>query len=510
MRVLHCKSTTNTRPIGWSLWSKDIFFIITPDSTAGPQAWVDAYHSTHDPRYVDDLPIRGGALQGAVALDYPAGTGGHRYDKIHIVYDGVNGQLPNLDLVNTVTVIASDYMGLGTAIQRMWNHDDSYKERMKTMLYGMLVQGLGHASGPHSSFIPYHVDAITLQTVGDGWHDEITLGRLVESTFRSLNNLLEHLHQSFFFYLLMNARRFVSIGTYLPSAMLVAINFSIMSIALWVQSGRPQVAAITQDKPPTTSEKDVKDEKVTGAVEVLEHRGVVTVVPAELLATEERALLFPMAFVFGTHCLGLAPLYVLGGSLPDVVIPTGPTSNLTLFSNQAMNITFLAITIVTTILPYGTAYVLRKNALMTTQGLTLAPCISLLLLGTTLATLSTLNFSLGLLIGLAASPLSLLQAPLLIPASSSKITIRDSKPLAMATLVVLHLFSPTTFTYVASAVLGKAEWGNVSALLSLASEAWTVHATYTAGVVWLLWWPAWLVGVVCVASRLFAGGDRRV
>lgn len=488
---------------GWSLWSKDIFFVITPDSTAGPQAWVDAYHSTHDTRFVDDLQIRGGALQGAVALDYPAGTGGHRYDKIHIVYDGVNGQLPNLDLINTVTVIASDYMGIGTAIQRMWNHDDSYKERMKTMLHGMLVQGLGHASGPHSSFIPYHVDAITLQTVGDGWHDEISLGRLVESTFRSLNNLLEHLHQSFFFYLLMNARRFVSIGTYLPSAMLVAINFSIMSIALWVQSGRPRVAAITSEPAPITSEKDISDEKASGTVEVLEHRGMITVVPKQLLAVEERALLFPTAFVFFAHCLGLAPLYVLGGGVPDVRIPTGPTSNVTLFSNHAMNTTFVAITLVTTVLPYGTAYLLRKKKLMTMQAMTLIPCISLLLVGIMLATLSTLNFSLGLLVGLAASPLSLLQAPLLIPTSSTKVTAKKNKTLAVVTLLVLHLFSPTTLTYIASAVLGKAGWGDVGALLSLASEAWTVHATYTAGVVWLLWWPAWFVAVVCAASRLF-------
>src|SRR3978361_1874502 len=66
------------------------------------------------------------------------------------------------------------------------------------------------------------------------------LGRDTEGIFRSLNNLLEHLHQSFFFYLLMQANRFVSIGTYLPSAMLVAVNFTIMAIFLWVKSGAPK------------------------------------------------------------------------------------------------------------------------------------------------------------------------------------------------------------------------------------------------------------------------------
>lgn len=65
------------------------------------------------------------------------------------------------------------------------------------------------------------------------------MGRVIEGTFRSLNNLLEKLHQSFFFYLLMSTERFVSIGTYLPSAMLVAVNFTFTSIALWIRSGLP-------------------------------------------------------------------------------------------------------------------------------------------------------------------------------------------------------------------------------------------------------------------------------
>ena len=39
----------------WSLWSKDIIFLVTPDSKAGTQAWVDAYHSQHNPADVADL-----------------------------------------------------------------------------------------------------------------------------------------------------------------------------------------------------------------------------------------------------------------------------------------------------------------------------------------------------------------------------------------------------------------------------------------------------------------------
>lgn len=220
----------------WSLWSKDIIIVTPADSRAGIQAWVDAYHDAHNTANVASLPIKSGALQGALALDYPQDG---RYESLQIVYDGVNGQQPNLDLFNSMVLIAAGQMGMQqTFIHDMQKHSDKYDERLTTMLRGMLNQGLGQSTGPHSSFIPYHVDALTIQPVGEGWHDEMGLGRIVEGTFRSLNNLLEKLHQSFFFYILMNRDRFVSIGTYLPSAMLVAANFTIMAINLWLKSGQ--------------------------------------------------------------------------------------------------------------------------------------------------------------------------------------------------------------------------------------------------------------------------------
>lgn len=273
---------------------------MTADSKAGPQAWVDAYHDTHQSPAIDSLPLKSGALQGAVVIDYPFD---HRFESLHIAYDGVNGQLSNLDLFNTVVSIASGQMGIGVSLQQMWKHTDSYKDRLQTMLRGMMKQGLGHATGPHSSFIPYHVDAITLQPFGHGWQDEMAMGRVIESTFRSLNNLLEHLHQSFFFYLLMQTNRFVSIGTYLPSAMLVAGNFTIMAIYLWVKSGPSPTNSDTassskgkkKDTPQAASQDDAK----------------------------VRELLLPLAVVAGSQFLGLIPLFVFNHT-PRNVSSRGP------------------------------------------------------------------------------------------------------------------------------------------------------------------------------------------
>ncbi|KAH0544004.1 hypothetical protein FGG08_001771 [Glutinoglossum americanum] len=301
----------------WSLWSKDIIFLITADSRAGPQAWVDAYHDAHSPTSVSSLPLKGGALQGVVVVDYPFSG---PFETIHIVYDGINGQLPNLDLFNTAVSIASGQMGIGTALQQMWKHNDGYRDRLRTMLRGMVNQGLGHASGPHSSFIPYHVDAITLQVVGSGSHDEMALGRTIESLFRSLNNLLEHFHQSFFFYLLMQTNRFVSIGTYLPSAMLIVVNFTITAMSLWVQSGRPG----TSDIAPTRSQRDNKQTPR----DAKENEGL-GASPMQSAIIAERKLFLPLAFVIGAHFLGVVPLYVFNHSSEKVFVPF-PTLNFSL------------------------------------------------------------------------------------------------------------------------------------------------------------------------------------
>lgn len=286
--------------------------MVPADSRAGPQAWVDAYHDTHSNHSVAPLTLKSGALQGVVAMDYALD---HRFESVHVVYDGINGQLPNLDLFNTGVSIASGQMGMAACLQRMWKHDDSYMERLQTMLRGMVSQGLGHASGPHSSFIPYHVDAITLQAVGSGWQDEMAMGRSVESIFRSLNNLLEHFHQSFFFYLLMQVNRFVSIGTYLPSAMLVAVNFTITAIALWVQSGRDRTAGdlsrnVASTTVPVSSEK--------AEIEIIKSHGMVAVVPKDALAVIERHLSLPLTLVVGAHFLGAIALYVFN-QIPERV-----------------------------------------------------------------------------------------------------------------------------------------------------------------------------------------------
>jgi glycosylphosphatidylinositol transamidase len=291
----------------WSIWSKDILVLIPDDSTYGPEAWVSAYHSTSSAitstRNISSLTIKGGALQGAVALDYPVGPWGQRFDKLDVLYDGINGALPNLDLLNTAVSVASSQMGIACTLHGMEHHQDYYQDRLLTLGKGLITQSVGHATGPHSAFMPYHVDAITLKTIGDGWHDEMSLGRTTESLFRSINNLLEHLHQSFFFYVLLNSNRFVSIGNYLPAAMIIAGSFSISALALWVRSGNATPNEAKVAKPDGRSKQP--------KMEVVKEGDDIALIPKQEFETVERKIFVPAVLILSVHLAGLIPLYLL-------------------------------------------------------------------------------------------------------------------------------------------------------------------------------------------------------
>ncbi|KAK1725595.1 hypothetical protein CaCOL14_011275 [Colletotrichum acutatum] len=442
----------------WSLWSKDIILVIPPDSRTGTQAWVDAYHDSHDSSRVNSLPLKSGALQGAIAIDYPQE---HRFESIHIIYDGINGQLPNLDLINSVVNIAGGQMGMGTAIQEMWSHSDKYRDRLLTMLRGMLNQGLGHASGPHSSFIPYHVDAVTLQPFGEGWHDEMGMGRLVEGTFRSLNNLLEHLHQSFFFYLLMQKERFVSIGTYLPSAMILAASFTITAISLWVKSGH-------QDQPSAAPNAVVKSESEgTASQEVLETaKGTNTSSPS--VPAVERDLFLPLGLVAVCQFLGVVPLYIFNHMPANML---------------AGAYTVFALT--NCALPFFISSLLASTYNPTVQQYQLIKSFSLLLLGMFLSALATLNFSLAFLVGVMASPLSFMRP------------WPNHAAIRWACAAFLQLASPTAALYSVSSYFNI----SIGEVLKEAAFGWDVWGMYTPVIIWGVWWPAWLMGSVIVLGQ---------
>jgi len=478
----------------WSLWSKDIIFLVTPDSIAGPQAWIDAYHSTHDPRTVQDLTLKSGALQGAVCIDYPFE---HSFEAFHISYDGVNGQLPNLDLFNTAVSIASGQMGVGNSIQfqhlyTQHNTQHLYKSRLSTLVRGMASQALGHATGPHSVFMPYHIDAITLSAVGTGWQDEMAFGRTVESICRSLNNLLEKLHQSFFFYLLMQSNRFVSIGTYLPSAMAIAGSYSIMAIFLWVKSGYE----VAEDKSLSTGTTNLDekvidlDDKTDDEIAAILGISNAPAAPVPMSEPIDRDLTLPIGLLTTVHLTSLIPLYLLNtlalGVLPQTFL------FLALFS-------LVVPIILASALPqasYNTSLPALKAS--TTSQHILIKSLSMLLLGLFLTVLATLNFSLSMFLGLLCSPLAFVDRT-------------SNKYLAALQYMLLVLMSPmgaaAGFGGYAYYVMGKSDL--LGEFLGKVAFGWNVWGSWGIGVgVLCIWWPAWVVQAMLVASSWFDDGRQ--
>jgi GPI-anchor transamidase subunit GAA1 len=469
----------------WSLWSKDIIFLVTPDSAAGPQAWIDAYHSTHDPSKVQDLPLKSGALQGAVCIDYPFEQ---RFENIHVSYDGINGALPNLDLFNSAISIASGQMGISTSIQHQhtWSkheHYGSYPVRLQTLLRGMSSQALGHATGPHSSFMSYHIDAVTLTATGEGWQDEMALGRTVESICRSLNNLLEKLHQSFFFYLLMQSNRFVSIGTYLPGAMIVAAGYTIMAIYLWVMSGYQRVGKASK-----TADVGAANGSMKGSMQSEKQQKPPSKPPPTIeFKPVDRQLILPIALVTAAHLASLVPLYLL-----------------TTISLKAMPSTFFMMTLVLLVLPVIIASALAEMPNNTTLPAFSAPTneqylliksLSLLVLGLFLTVLATLNFSLSMFLGIVCAPLAFVDRS------------RANSGLAVFQYLALVIISPM------GVAAGLGGYGILVAgkddilvhWLQRFAFGWNVWGSWGVPIgVLCIWLPAWVVSATLVASSWFS------
>lgn len=146
---------------------------------------------------------------------------------------------------------------------------------------------------------------------------------------------------------------------------------------------------------------------------------------------------------------------------------------------------FITFTITNCALPYIASASIIHFFAPTTQQYQLMKSFSLLILGMFLSSLATLNFSLALLVGLLATPLTYVR-PL------------PGKPVltAICTLL-LNILAPPPVLY-----LGSLYWKiPVGEVLKEAAFGWNVWGMNTQLVVWCVWWPAWMVGSVLLLGR---------
>ncbi|KAH9981003.1 Gaa1-domain-containing protein [Lactifluus volemus] len=246
-------------------WSKDIIFVVSDNYLDGMHAWLSAYHRPSSTNQgIEPLSIASGVIWTALNIDYP----GHSFSHLGVFREGLNGRLPNQDLINSFSVI-SQHTG-GVPVLLYDHHEPSefpgreairnfypswfpswlwefgsvmdYSYRAKNILRHFSYQARGRASAAHGLFHQYRIDAITLFAVpSNGPHGFHALGRIIESTLRTMNNLLERLHASFFFYIMTTPSSFLKIGSYLPSAILVATALMFGGLGEWVNAGWVEV-----------------------------------------------------------------------------------------------------------------------------------------------------------------------------------------------------------------------------------------------------------------------------
>ncbi|KAL1729247.1 Gaa1-like protein [Schizophyllum commune] len=259
----------------YSLWAKDIIFIISDDHLDGMQAFLSSYYGVPQSNLIaEPLELSSGVIWTALNVDYP----GHSFSHLGLYFEGLNGRLPNQDLLNSIFRIARNTVGVPVVLYdykdtfrfEQWTieltSEDSFLGRLGLAKWEMKnwvpksirlnpaarayatkarhilrhfgYQARGRASGVHGLLHQFRIDAVTLFAVPSmGPHGFHAIGRILESTLRTCNNLLERLHASFFFFLLVAPDRFLQIGNYLPSAVLVAMGLMFWGLRGWVDAG---------------------------------------------------------------------------------------------------------------------------------------------------------------------------------------------------------------------------------------------------------------------------------
>ncbi|XP_068091103.1 glycosylphosphatidylinositol anchor attachment 1 protein [Hyperolius riggenbachi] len=360
---------------GQIYWAKDIIFLVNEHDLIGMEAWLEGYHDVNVTEIKSSVMMgRAGAIQAAIALEISSDV----ITSFDVVVEGLNGQLPNLDMVNLFSAFCQKNQLLCTVQGKLQRNDfdtfPGYIHNLQTMMLMVLKQGSGRPQGDHGLFLRYHIEAITLRGINSFRqykYDMHTIGQTIEGMFRKLNNLSERLHQSYFFYLLPSLSRFVSIGIYMPAMGFLILILILRALDLWIKLSRSE--AVTED----------------GAEEVEQDTR-----PSIL------SLATPIVIC---HATGLS-LYYIPVMSQDMATDHFPVSE-----SEAVVLIAIAIYVAGLALPHNTHRVLTGAG--SDQGWMILKLISLLYLAVLLGCIAVINFSLGFILAVTLTPVAAIVQP---------------------------------------------------------------------------------------------------
>ncbi|KAI8901968.1 Gaa1-like protein [Globomyces pollinis-pini] len=231
----------------FSFWSKDIIFMISDQDYVGTHFWLEAYHGERSKSFYisyDPLKNHAGSIMSVLNLEF-GGSG--KYSAIGLHPIGVNGRLPNADLV-TSAGLSYLYSGVPMIInedgQQVEDNEplmDYYKKSVWNLLSFLKTQALGFPKYQHSLFSRYNIEAITLSGVSiEGEYeyvDTVHIAMGLETICRSLNNLLERFHHAYWFYYMPSANSFIPLSKYIGPLTIIISAAIFKSLELWWNTG---------------------------------------------------------------------------------------------------------------------------------------------------------------------------------------------------------------------------------------------------------------------------------
>lgn len=192
--------------------------------------------------------------------------------------EGLNGKLPNLDMFNLVQrIMAREGIASGykqTPRKKRRHSKSLFETNLRQMLSMLATQSSGVPNGNHGLFHRYRIDALTIAAHRRATHATlkgspgsaaVPLLKAIEGIARSLNNLLERFHQSFFFYVIVNNDRYISIGDYMPALVALVACAFLKAYLTWstlppVDGNEAETEAERELEPETETETEEREE----------------------------------------------------------------------------------------------------------------------------------------------------------------------------------------------------------------------------------------------------------
>ncbi|CEF99002.1 Gaa1-like, GPI transamidase component [Ostreococcus tauri] len=244
--------------LGRAEWlAKDLIWVCVDgrdgEEIANAMAWLKKYHSP-DVRGEDETAFeRAGTITQAFAFD---ASGGDAVSAMRVKLEGWNGAYPNQDMFTMFNEVVklNRVIRLPVTLEEEEEGGNAWERRSdrasvaKSAARFMWRAAKGVPTGVHAAFKKHSIDAISIEStvrredhhVVRGSHAYVVIGQTLELTLRACNNLLELLHHSCFYYIMLGPQKFLGIAEYIaPQAlMLVSLLLSLVKLATFGEDSR--------------------------------------------------------------------------------------------------------------------------------------------------------------------------------------------------------------------------------------------------------------------------------